>query len=208
LKTGRLFVRISKKNVFSLIFRIKTGVFAKTAGQKKMLISEPFRYCPACAAAALRAGSAKSVVCAACGFEYFFNPAGAVAGLIVNDRGELLVTRRAADPGRGLSDLPGGFVDPGESAEEALVREIKEELNLEVTSLRYMASAPNTYRYKTVTYATVDLAFLCRVADLSVLAAGDDVRSAHFVAGDALDPAQFAFDSIRAFVDQFIRDTG
>ncbi len=164
-----------------------------------------FRYCPTCGAAALKPSSEKSVLCSACGFEYFFNAAGAVAALIVNDDNELLVTIRAHAPGKGLWDLPGGFVDPGESAEEALRREVKEELNLEVESLEYLASAPNTYCYKQFTYPTVDIAYICRVRDLPNLKAGCDVESAMFVNAEQIKNAPFAFDSICSFAELFVK---
>lgn len=51
--------------------------------------------------------------------------AAAVAGLIFNEKGQLLLTIRAKDPGKGLLDLPGGFVDMGENADQALRREIE-----------------------------------------------------------------------------------
>lgn len=172
---------------------------------EKFFMSDNFHHCPTCGAAALKPNSEKSVICSACGFVYFFNPAAAVAALIVNDKGELLVAVRAHDPGKGLWDLPGGFVDPGESAENAVIREIKEELNLDVESLEYLTSAPNTYPYKTVTYPTCDLAFICRVTDFSTLTAQSDIEAALFIRLDQIDLEKFAFDSIRQFVTLLIQ---
>jgi mutator protein MutT len=168
-----------------------------------MPIPKTFIYCPKCSARALRPSSPKSLLCSACGFEYFFNPAAAVAGLIVNEAGELLVTVRAADPGKGSWDLPGGFIDAGETAEHALAREIAEELNLEVASMDYFASAPNEYTYKGVTYPTLDMAFVCRITDFSTMKALDDIQQAMFVSPESIDLARFAFPSIRTFVERF-----
>ncbi len=168
-------------------------------------MSDNFRYCPKCGAAALKPDSAKSVFCSACGFVYYFNVAAAVAGLIVNEKNELLVAVRGREPGKGMWDLPGGFVDAGESAEDALRREIKEELNLDVESLEYIASFPNTYHYKNVTYPTCDLAYICHVSDFSTLTARSDIETALFVAPESIDTSKFAFDSIRQFVKLFIQ---
>ena len=64
-----------------------------------------FGCCPGCGSDRVGADSAKSMVCAACGFVYFFNPAAAVAALITNAENELLVTVRAHDCGICRGDL-------------------------------------------------------------------------------------------------------
>ena len=70
---------------------------------------------------------------------------------------------RANDPGRGKLDLPGGFVDPKESAEAAIKREIKEELKIDIAEPRYLGSYPNIYEYGGVTYHTCDLFFYAKI---------------------------------------------
>ncbi|MHC4552931.1 MAG: NUDIX hydrolase [Planctomycetota bacterium] len=168
-------------------------------------MSDNFRYCPKCSAAALRPSSPKSIICSECGFEYFFNAAGAVAGLIVNEKSELLVTVRAHDPHKGQWDLPGGFIDPSESAEHALTREIKEEVNLDVQNMQYLTSAPNTYHYKQITYHTIDLAFVCHVNDFSSIHAKDDIAEALFLTADQIDLQKFPFPSIRHFIEEYLQ---
>lgn len=167
-----------------------------------MSIPQAFIYCPKCSARALKPSSSKSIVCTKCEFEFYFNPAAAVAGIILNDAGELLVTIRAHDPGKGQWDLPGGFIDFEETAEHALAREIKEELNLDVNAMNYMMSAPNEYHYKGITYPTLDMAFICRVSDFSNLKALDDIEQALFIPLEKIDPARFPFPSIRVFVTE------
>ena len=70
----------------------------------------------------------KSKRCENCGFVYYANPSSATAAFIVNDKNELLVVRRGKEPAKGTLDLPGGFVDMDETAEEGMKREIKEEV--------------------------------------------------------------------------------
>src|SRR3954452_17334137 len=54
-------------------------------------------------------------------------------GAVVHDRaGRLLLIRRGHDPHRGRWSLPGGRIEPGESPEQAIVREVREETGLEV----------------------------------------------------------------------------
>ena len=66
---------------------------------------------------------------------------------------------RAQHPGKGKLDFPGGFVDYDESNEQALTRELLEELQLPVSNMQYLFSYPNRYLYKDVLYSTLDSFF-------------------------------------------------
>jgi 8-oxo-dGTP diphosphatase len=55
-----------------------------------------------------------------------------VGAVIRDETGRLLMILRGHDPGRGLWSIPGGRVEPGETAEQAVVREVREETGLEV----------------------------------------------------------------------------
>ena len=76
---------------------------------------------------------------------------------------QFLFLRRARDPGAGKLDMPGGFVDFGETAEEALRRELREELMIESVELTYFTSAPNHYLYLNVPYQTLDFYFAATI---------------------------------------------
>ncbi|MCB0384021.1 MAG: (deoxy)nucleoside triphosphate pyrophosphohydrolase [Bdellovibrionales bacterium] len=60
-----------------------------------------------------------------------------VAGIIWNDKGEILIGRRGRQQGHlaGKWEFPGGKVEPGESVENALVREIGEEIGIAIEQL-------------------------------------------------------------------------
>ena len=100
-----------------------------------MHVLDKFHYCPACGSTEFEPSTEKSKRCRHCGFEYFLNPSAANAAFIVNGRGELLVITRKNDPAKGTLDLPGGFYDLGENAEEGLAREVREETGLVVTAV-------------------------------------------------------------------------
>ena len=70
-----------------------------------------FKYCPKCGSVHFEINNEKSKRCADCEFVYYFNPSAATVALIMNERNELLVCRRAKDPAKGTLDLPGGFID-------------------------------------------------------------------------------------------------
>ncbi|NJM10459.1 MAG: (deoxy)nucleoside triphosphate pyrophosphohydrolase [Bdellovibrionaceae bacterium] len=69
-----------------------------------------------------------------------------VAGIIEDDHGLVLLAQRP--PGKllaGFWEFPGGKIEAGESSQEALVRELREELSLEVAIGRFMGVYPHTY---------------------------------------------------------------
>ena len=104
-----------------------------------------FKYCPKCGSPRFGIHNFKSKHCPDCGFTYYFNPSSATVALILNERDELLVCRRAKDPAKGTLDLPGGFVDMDETGEQGVAREVKEETGMEVTRAEYLFSLPNRY---------------------------------------------------------------
>lgn len=158
---------------------------------------EKYKYCPVCGSAHFVKNSQKSLRCSGCGFELFMNPAAAVVAFITNCKGELLVERRKLEPAKGTLDLPGGFADVLETAEEAVAREVMEETGLKVTAARYLFSLPNVYRYSDLDVHTLDMFFACTVEDDSALSAGDDAADCLWVAPGDIHTEQFGLRSVR-----------
>jgi ADP-ribose pyrophosphatase YjhB (NUDIX family) len=89
------------------------------------------RFCPRCGSPA-DVRFPRSIHCPTCGYVAFFNPKP-VAAAIPRDRdGRIWLLRRGFDPGAGLWTFPGGFVDLGESVEQAALREAREEIEIDV----------------------------------------------------------------------------
>ena len=103
-----------------------------------MHVLEKFRYCPVCGSSSFEEQDEKSKRCKRCGFEYYLNPSAAVAAFVLNSKGQLLTLRRSKAPAKGTLDLPGGFADIGETIDEALMREVKEETGLNVKESIYL----------------------------------------------------------------------
>ena len=159
------------------------------------------KFCPRCGADALRAQSEQRYVCGGCGFEYYLNVCGTVVGVIRHADGRLLCTVRGKDPGAGTLDFPGGFIDFYETAEEALHREIREELNLEITTDRFLCSQPNQYVYSGVLYHTVDFFFLCTVNDWGAMKYDAEIRDSRLMRLEEVDLSEIGFESIRRGVE-------
>ncbi len=166
---------------------------------------QKFRYCPLCGAADFRENDEKSKRCPSCGFTYFFNPAAATVAVITNERGELLVARRAKDPAKGTLDLPGGFCDLRETAEEGVAREVKEETGLVVSQTKFLFSLPNTYPYSGVVIHTVDLFFACQVESAAGAQAMDDASQLFWLPPREIRPELFGLRSIRLGVERILR---
>lgn len=144
-------------------------------------------FCPKCGSKKFSQATFKSYRCTDCFFHIFLNAGAAVAGIITNQKKEILFTIRKFEPKAGMLDLPGGFVDYEENAEAALVREIKEELGVNVIKLTYYKSLPNVYEYDNVTYHTLDLFYFCEVDCLENITVNDDVSGYVFESLDKLD---------------------
>ncbi|OCW94123.1 DNA mismatch repair protein MutT [Macellibacteroides sp. HH-ZS] len=165
-----------------------------------------FKYCPKCGSDEFAVNNEKSKRCSSCGFVYYFNPSAAVACFIRNEVGELLVVRRAKDPAKGTLDLPGGFVDLHESAEEAVCREVKEETGLDVKSSRYLFSIPNIYLYSGFEVHTEDLFFECYATTFDGLIAADDASEIVVLKLQEVDASLFGLTSVKEGVVRYCKE--
>lgn len=163
-----------------------------------------FRFCPRCGGK-FCINNEKSSRCEHCGFVYYFNPSAATVAVIINEKEELLVCRRAKEPAKGTLDLPGGFCDMHESAEEGVAREVLEETGCKVTHAEFLFSLPNTYLYSGFLVHTIDSFFRCRLDKYDNVSANDDVAECLWVPLKEIEPNDFGLDSIREGIKRFAR---
>jgi len=163
---------------------------------------EQFHFCPRCGSARFGVNDHRSKRCADCGFVYYHNAACSTVAVVFNSRGELLVTRRALDPAKGTLDLPGGFVEPGETAAEGVAREVKEETGADVRVGKLLFSLPNTYVYSGFSVHTTDLFFLCELSAETAVWGADDASEAFWLPLSQVNPAAFGLASIRKGVER------
>jgi ADP-ribose pyrophosphatase YjhB (NUDIX family) len=166
-----------------------------------MLTDPGYKFCPKCGAPLgrrkLKDFEPERLVCTQCLFVMYLNPKVA-AGTVVEYQGGIVLLRREIDPRAGFWVHPGGFVDRGETLEQAAVRETREEVGLEVEILGLLgAFSFHDSEVVVVTYAARTLSGEPKVGDESL-----EVRT--------FDPQglpwdELAFPSTRLALKEYLR---
>ncbi len=141
------------------------------------------------------------------GHKIFYNSIPAMTLILVNDNNELLVLERAEDPGKGMLDAPGGFCDGTESVEEAIAREVREEVGLDpsdYTEPEFMFTATNPYDFGGETVTTLGVQFVARMKTGKQPVAGDDAATVRWVSAAELDLDKVFFPVVRKAYEQVI----
>jgi 8-oxo-dGTP diphosphatase len=166
---------------------------------QRFLAPHTIRFCPLCAGPLAREAVApdqrEQAVCSACRFVFYLNPK-VVAGAILEQDGRVLLTRRSINPGRGLWTFPGGFVDFGETATDAAMRETFEEtgLRVELTGLLNVYSYPG---------APVIIVYRARVTG-GILTACDENDALEWMKISEIPWADLAFPSTRDALREWV----
>ncbi|MGL4346694.1 MAG: NUDIX hydrolase [Chitinophagaceae bacterium] len=162
-----------------------------------------FKYCPFCGSKSFSACEEKSLQCRLCKKKFYINMSAATVAIIENEYQELLLVERKYNPAKGKLDLPGGFVDIGETAEQAIIREVKEEVNLEVEQVFFLGSFPNEYLFGGVLYFTLDMLFRCKVKSFDAIVANDDANKFLFLSAEKIYVEDIGLRSIKHIIQQY-----
>ncbi|MGY5452456.1 NUDIX hydrolase [Agarivorans sp. MS3-6] len=132
--------------------------------------------------------------------------ASTAGALVICDQ-QLLLVERAIKPRKGCWDLPGGFIEYGESLEQGLHRELHEELGLTLDNqqIRYFGSYANQYRYNDVLYHTCDCFFICTLNRKPLLQAQDDVAAYQWHSLKNLPFDTIAFTSVNQALKDLVK---
>ena len=113
---------------------------------------EDVQFCPRCGNRA-NIKFPRSLTCDSCGYGAFYNPKPVACAITAHDQG-IILARRGFQPNRGKWSMPGGFVDLGESVEDAAIRETQEEIGVHIEIQRLVGVySRSTDRIVVVVYA-------------------------------------------------------
>ncbi len=169
----------------------------------KIMNEKVIKFCPSCGKPGIIWKSENQIFCSACAFTMYLNTAAAVA-LILECKGKILLAKRAHNPAKGLLDLPGGFIDIGESLEAGAAREAYEELGIKIDTFDYLFSFPNTYPFKNLLYNTCDLFLKASFDAEPIIKPADDVASIIWQKPEDINFDNIAFNSIRRGLKKYL----
>jgi len=112
--------------------------------------------------------------------------------------------RRAADPYKGRLGIPGGFVEVGETAENAVERETKEEMNLDLTEVKFLFSVSNVYHFGGNIIYPCDLFFECKAKSFDVIKINNESEEFLWVPKEKIDLNAFAFESVKIALKKWL----
>jgi ADP-ribose pyrophosphatase YjhB (NUDIX family) len=158
-----------------------------------------YSFCPVCGKAIGERGR-DVLVCGTCGYRFFLNTKPCVGAIVlrgVNGGRQILLTRRAIQPHKGEWDLPGGFLGNGEHPEDALKRELREELGVTVFNPRFLTFKTDEYPREDIAEEArfvISLFYFCEIPDGAEMTPADDVSEVGWFPFFAL-PFELAFNA-------------
>ena len=170
--------------------------------QDYTVFNEAIRFCARCGGTLeprlLKATEPERLVCASCGFVHYVDPKVAVGTIITDERGRIVLVKRAIEPGYGKWVFPGGFIDRGETVEAAALREAREECGLDIRLDRLI----NVYSYPGV--AVIIVAFAATMVG-GCLACDDESLEAQMFEPERIPWEELAFKSTRQALQEFLQ---
>ncbi|HWZ65578.1 MAG TPA: NUDIX domain-containing protein, partial [Patescibacteria group bacterium] len=124
------------------------------------------RYCTKCGKITTKKNDSL-YVCEA-GHDNWVNPATGVSAYVIRN-GKVLFGVRSSEPGKGKLDVPGGFVEVHESAEQAAIRESKEEFGIDITLKSCLGTYASVYEGR----PALNIVFVATMSDQPIAPADD-----------------------------------
>ena len=165
-----------------------------------------YRFCSLCGAK-LKKDKQGNLSCVRCGFVNYRNARPTATALVIWKNKLLLAQRqKKGDPFLGWWDLPGGFIDQGETAEEAMTRELKEELGISLKNKKFFRTFSGTYPSITDPFYVLTVVFIVRIGNSNHVELIDKEELGSFKWFDKKElPRKIAFDSNQKVIKEFLK---
>jgi len=154
------------------------------------------RYCGRCGQTTVRAVGEHSVRCEACELPCY--PRIAPAIIVLVRRGRQALLARSARFASGMYSTLAGFVEPGESLEDTLAREVREEVGIEVANIRYFGSQPWPFPHSLM------VGFVADYAGGEIRVDGVEIVEAAWFSPDELPPIPPKLSIARKLIDAWV----
>jgi NAD+ diphosphatase len=170
----------------------------RLAGRAVQLVEwdRTHRYCGRCGAGTARQAGEHSRVCARCALASF--PRISPAVIVRIERGDEILLARSPRFAPGVYSTIAGFVEPGESLEQTVVREVREEVGVEVTNVRYFGSQPWPFPHSLM------VGFVADWESGEIRLQEEEIEAAGWFRADTLPALPFPISIARALIDDFI----
>lgn len=175
------------ESIIETVIRHKDSFIYCTACQNKLETQDHYKTCPSC------------------GKHYYFNPKPCVAIVLSNNKGNILLVKRAYEPFKGWWDIPGGFLEENETLEQALKRELKEETGLRATDVQYLGSLFADYHFQKEIVPVTAAIFSGQIKGSSKVVPSDDASDYMFIPKDQLDFDHIAFPEQQLFLKKLFK---
>ncbi len=191
--------------MFRDLRRLFSGVseeFFRMAGRAKQIVGwhATHRFCGRCGAGTEPVSGEMAKRCTRCGMLYYPRLSPAII-VLVRDRSRILLARSPNFP-PGMYSALAGFVEPGESLEEASRREVYEEVGVEISNVRYFGSQPWPFPNSLMVGFTADY------AGGEVRVEPTEIEDANWHAVDDLPVVPPRISITRAMIDHFVEEYG
>ena len=192
---------MSFRDLRGLLVGVDEGFFAM-AGRAKQIVEwhETHQFCGRCGGETVPSSTELAKKCPRCGI--LFYPRLSPAVIVLVRRGDSVLLARSPGFPPGMYSVLAGFVEPGESIEEAISREVREEVGVEVENARYFGSQPWPFPHSLMIGFTADYAG----GELRV--EPTEIEDAGWFGVDDLPTLPPEISIARAMIDSFVAQHG
>lgn len=154
------------------------------------------RFCGRCGQANVQVPGERAMLCAHCELRAY--PRISPSMIVLVTRGDEILLARSPRFVAGVYSTLAGFAEPGESAEECLVREVREEVSVEVSNIQYVASQCWPFPHSMM------LGFHAEYAGGDIVPQPDEIEDARWFRIDDLPPLPAARSIARYLIDLYV----